>query len=243
MKRFTMGLILGLAGCGVPSEGSVVGGCSNGLDDDGNGSLDCEDTSCLNAPDCASSDADLAAAATDTGAAGPPESAPPGDDGETDTAASTPEAVVDEACNANAMRVTLAEGQGSAAFDAFVWTLDDDELVVAGLQTGGEDGCAAVTDIEAQAGYLLELDIVGTPATGDEYVIVFDANDPLQAEVRFENLGTSIAEVSSGEGSLTIVGFDPEGTLEVSGFHTTLNGGSIIEDGAFTACPCERIPE
>ena len=121
--------------------------------------------------------------------------------------------------------------------------LDDDELVVAGLQTGGEAGCTAVTDIESQPGYLLEIDIVGTPAAGDEYTIVFDANDPLQAEVRFENLGSSIAEVSTGEGALTIVDFDPQATLQVTGFTTTLNGGSVIIDGDFTACPCDRIPE
>ena len=247
MKRLWAGLWLGLAGCGSATEGSVVGGCSNGLDDDGNGVLDCADASCVNAPVCAVDDEELVAA--DTGMADPPGDAPPADrDGSdtadaADTAETAPDTVVDEACNTNSMRVTLPDGQGSADFDAFVWTLDDDELVVAGLQTGGADGCAAVTDIEAQPGYLLEIDVVGTPVAGDEYAIVFDANDPLQAEVRFENLGTSLAEVSSGEGSLTVVGFDSQGTFEVSGFSTTLNGGSTILDGAFTACPCDRIPE
>ena len=70
----------------------------------------------------------------------------------TDTGTTETDAVFDAACNENSMRVTLADGAGSATFDAFVWTLDDDELVVAGLQTGGEAGCAAVTDIEAQPG-------------------------------------------------------------------------------------------
>ncbi|HCH62658.1 MAG: hypothetical protein CL927_12545 [Deltaproteobacteria bacterium] len=238
-KVCTLGLLL--TSCGAPSEGSVVGGCANGLDDDGNGSLDCADASCVNAPVCAVEEEEPAS--TDTGLAAPPESAPPTDSGGSDTGDAAPQTAVDESCNANSMRVTLPEGQGSADFDAFVWTLDDDELVVAGLQTGGEDGCTAVTDIESQPGYLLEIDVVGTPAAGDVYAIVFDANDPLQAEVRFENLGTSIAEVSAGEGSLTIVGFDPEGALEISGFSTTLNGGSTILDGSFTACPCDRIPE
>lgn len=233
------------SGCGSPSEGSVVGGCTNGIDDDENGLLDCADASCLEAPDCAVDGEPEPAAAADTG--GP---AAPADDGvdtgnasATDTGTSETDAVVDAACNENSMRVTLPDGAGSATFDAFVWTLDDDELVVAGLQTGGEAGCTAVTDIESQPGYLLEIDIVGTPAAGDEYTIVFDANDPLQAEVRFENLGSSIAEVSTGEGALTVVDFDPQATLQVTGFTTTLNGGSVIIDGDFTACPCDRIPE
>ena len=49
--------------------------------------------------------------------------------------------------------------------------------------------------------------------------------------------------MSTGEGALTIVDFDPQATLQVTGFTTTLNGGSVIIDGDFTACPCDRIPE
>ncbi len=242
--RWLLGL---LVGCSTPWESSVVGGCSNGIDDDGNGWFDCDDPTCVRAPDCAieAMDTGLAGAAgSGTSAVPTTESSDATGDADTGSDKAPAESdTSDPACNTNSMRVLLPDGQGSADFDAFVWVADGEELVVAGLQTGGVDGCDAVTDIEGQPGYLLEVDIVGVPASGDQYSVVFDANDPLQAEVRFENLGTSIAEVSTGEGGLTIESFSEDGTLEVSGFTATLNGGSTILDGSFVACKCNRVPE
>ena len=53
-------LLLGLAlsGCGTADEGLVSGDCSDGLDNDEDGSVDCADEGCLGDYDCVASDDD-----------------------------------------------------------------------------------------------------------------------------------------------------------------------------------------
>ena len=51
---------LGLAGCGERTEGSEPGDCSDGADNDSDGTFDCRDTGCAGAPVCATTDAGTA---------------------------------------------------------------------------------------------------------------------------------------------------------------------------------------
>jgi hypothetical protein len=48
-----------LAAC-APTETSVDGGCTNGLDDDNDGRQDCEDPECADRAECAGDDDDSA---------------------------------------------------------------------------------------------------------------------------------------------------------------------------------------
>ena len=62
MRKFSTGLLLALISCTdksedrVDPEGTNVGECSDAVDNDRDGDLDCEDSDCGASPDCEQSD-------------------------------------------------------------------------------------------------------------------------------------------------------------------------------------------
>ena len=55
-------VLLGIVGCPSPdiTEGTVDGDCIDGVDNDGDGTLDCDDPSCASSTDCGGDDDDSA---------------------------------------------------------------------------------------------------------------------------------------------------------------------------------------
>jgi len=71
MNRSIVVLALLLTACGgTDPEGIRPGDCLNGLDDDENGAIDCDDAGCAGSPDCEAHAAQTVGDPTDTGGMG-----------------------------------------------------------------------------------------------------------------------------------------------------------------------------
>lgn len=166
-------------------------------------------------------------------------------EGDTDTdsdADSDTDADTDADCNANTTRVLLGSG-GNAQFESWVYNSNGSAVVVVGLQTAGSDGCAAMADLTSLAGYYFEMEMIGVPSAGDSYSMTSDAGSSGDAEIYMENLGTSdVEESQDGVGELTVDSYGATSTMSVSDFEFTLDGGSSLTAGEFTACYCADVP-
>ncbi len=131
-------VLLFLLGCGeekaddpVAGEGTAAGDCTDGADNDADGSFDCDDDGCAGAPDCAASDENAAP----SGAAIAIEPAVPGDDDDLNCV------IVTEATDPNGDAVTYRYAWSKNGTDAGLAASN----VSAALTTGGDTWTCTVT--------------------------------------------------------------------------------------------------
>ena len=157
-------------GCGedIPAEGVTPGSCTDGLDNDGNGVLDCEDPGCGGSPDCAceAPEAPDYYGYTVEDESGLPDYEP---------------VDIDIDCNDNGVEVELGTGE-MIRFTKFVWswTDDGDEFNPDGAArlegyTGDGQGCSETENLSEYEGWRMVVNFDGKPEPGNE-VDIHDAN-------------------------------------------------------------------
>ncbi len=173
MSRLHPSLLLFAAltcGCGEDSlaEGVTPGSCTDGLDNDGNGVLDCEDPGCVGSPDCACEEAEVPdySGYTVSDESGLPDYEP---------------IDIDIDCNDNGVEVMLGSGE-MIRFTKFVWSWTDegDEFNPEGAArmegyTGTGQGCDDTESLDRYDGWRMIVNFDGKPEPGNE-VDVHDAN-------------------------------------------------------------------
>jgi len=235
-------------GCIQWHEGMKLGECTDGVDNDGNDTVDCADPGCARSPDCVDAAGTTDTPVVDTGGEGT------GDDGSGSGSGSgtdsgddpiddweITEDVWDDSCNRNAVELTLPDGS-TATMDGWVWFRGDFGPEVIGITHGGRDTCLQVGNFAEYEGYNNRIVMYGLPENGDVVPLVLeDGGSPpegvwAEADVATDGHST---EASGGELSFTVESFSSTGgLLTVSGFGPTYTDGTVGTAGSFTACYC-----
>lgn len=237
-----------LGGCIQWHEGMRAGECLDGEDNDGNDIVDCADPGCVRSPDCVDPDAaegttepDPTGGGSGTGDAG-------GGSGSGTDAGDDPiddweitEDVWDDACNRNAVVLTLPDG-GEAVLDGWVWFRGDFGPELIGITHGGRDTCLQVGNFADYEGYNNRIVMYGLPESGETVPLVLeDGGSPPEgtwAEADVATVGHS-TEASGGTLEFTVETFSMSGGLmTISGFGPTYTDGTVGTLGGFTACYC-----
>lgn len=239
-RAWWLALFAGLAvSCGRWHEGMRVGECIDGIDNDGNDTVDCADPGCHASPDCTEADASA-------GDDPKPDGDGTGDDGS--DGASDPiddweitEDIWDDSCNRNAVTLTLPDGT-TQVLDGWVWFRGDFGPEIIGISRDGKDTCQQVGNFAEYDGYNNRIVMYGLPETGAEVPLVLeDGGEPPEgvwAEADVATVGHS-TEASGGALSFTVDAFSATGGLmQISGFGPEYTDGTVGELGEFIACYC-----
>jgi hypothetical protein len=250
MVRFF--LIAGLlGGCADLHEGMQAGECLDGLDNDGNGIVDCADLGCMASPDCATEDQDtpLAGVGSDAGDSWADDTgAPAATSGSDEDAAQDSddewlitEDVWDDSCNRNTVELTLPSGE-TRVLDGWVWFRGDFGPEIIGIERGGRDTCQQVGNFGEYEGYNNRIVMYGIPDSETVVPVIPEVGglppEGVWAEADVATVGHS-TEASGGAMSFTVMQMVPTGgLLQVEGFGPAYDDGTVGAVGDFTACYC-----
>ncbi len=228
-----------------------AGECLDGQDNDDNGIVDCADPGCVRSPDCLDTDATTDATTGSTGDSGDDGGGSgeggDGSDGSTDSGTSEideweiTEDVWDDACNRNALTITLPDGS-ERILDGWVWFRGDFGPEVIGISRGGQDTCLQVGNFAEYEGYNNRIVMYGLPESGETVPLVLESGgsppEGVWAEADVATVGHS-TEANGGELTFKVEAFSATGGLmTVSGFGPTYTDGTSGQIGGFTACYC-----
>lgn len=242
-------LLLGaVTGCKADPEGVVPGSCTDGIDNDENGVLDCEDPGCANAPDCACEveGAPDYSGYTVTDESGLPDYEP---------------VDIDIDCNDNGVEVELPSGE-MVRFTKFVWTWTDpvDEFNPEGDAriegyTGAGQGCDDTESLDDYEGWRMIVAFSGKPEPGNEvdvHAVGGGAGGPPPPKARAATIRLSDLRPGATESYAATDETDPFFTINsvttgeqmtLLGFGAPLDGGGEIRQTDLAACYCIALKD